>query len=884
MITDEVCMKMILRFSHLLILISALVNSNKLFADEAVTPPESTPQISLGAGVIQNKDSAPGLRLMTNSPLGLNTPGLQMRLPQPDYMNGTSLSLSNPGDQFVSRPCRDKAGNVKSEFIVLSKSSVEINRAAACSDYVANGGYDTCSCGQYEACTKSVLGIDNFFGFKKTQQYQDIVQPFIGEVLANKYAENMLKKSLSEIEERKLMRKYAEKLGLEITAADKCEDKIVNDNCSKTELDSTINYAMKSCNLSSNYTCHKLEDASYKDLDMKADEKKLKFDVFLNNVAESKAIEALTNEVTTSNELAEIFLVKDTKKKAPVKDLKVLVQQMKEKLNQLAAQKKLDPVLLKIKNNDKSIEEFVSKIKEKVSTQKSPTLISINEAFTGFKKSKIDEYFSDSKCESAQTLQRICSMKTAIATGDKSLVNTQLSSSQVSEIFNDDDMDKAYEDYKAKNFYRIINNKNEYAAMMKGYRCFMFVYANNYAQRNNAKSCGAGSNVPEVYSQSVYNVKNSRSESSDDDRPSDFKAEKSKDNVTIVDISKSLETNKKVEEDLVGADKIEAAKQVDLNKAMSDSLNNNFNSNPANFDTSTVVDTASKIADEKAKKEQQDLEEKAKKEADSTVAVGSSIEEKMRELNKKIAAAEESLEKMKAAKKESDAEAEKKIKDDSVKALENQIKELRGELSVAKQKAATVVTEKVEAPVQKAIGSASANPLTTSVRDSSEERPRGYVKPKESNSSEGSEVSRPVGSLNQANLPQGGGAIGASKSSGLVLTKVDGLTTEAFVETISSKIAEMKGQPFLIEEGGFVKEIIPVLKDGKVVLDEKGKPVFEKIIKGKVADLKNKAAAKAQSTVVNQADLRKAEEAKVKAEQDRLKYKSLKDLTDKAVK
>jgi hypothetical protein len=114
--------------------------------------------------------------------------------------------------------------------------------------------------------------------------------------------------------------------------------------------------------------------------------------------------------------------------------------------------------------------------------------------------------------------------------------------------------------------------------------------------------------------------------------------------------------------------------------------------------------------------------------------------------------------------------------------------------------------------------------------------------------------------------------------------RVDGLSSDAAIETITAKIAEMAGQPFLIEEGGFVKEIIPVVKDGKIVLDSKGKPIFEKIIKGKVADLKHKDSKRAPASVSSQAELRKIEEAKVKTESERLKYKNLRELTDEAVK
>jgi hypothetical protein len=221
------------------------------------------------------------------------------------------------------------------------------------------------------------------------------------------------------------------------------------------------------------------------------------------------------------------------------------------------------------------------------------------------------------------------------------------------------------------------------------------------------------------------------------------------------------------------------------------------------------------------------------------------------------------------------------------KALEAQIKQLRSELASAKAKAPAIV-EKAEPAIGRNIASVPSAAISAS-RESSEDR-RTFANDSTKKNEAGREATRAYGesTTTSPNAGSNGNSNQASSSQsrvgGLVLTKVDGLSSDAAIETISAKITEMAGQPFLIEEGGFVKEIIPVIKDGKIVLDSKGKPIFEKIIKGKVADLKHKNSKRAPAAISSQAELRKIEEAKVKTESERLKYKNLRELTDEAVK
>lgn len=122
-------------------------------------------------------------------------------------------------------------------------------------------------------------------------------------------------------------------------------------------------------------------------------------------------------------------------------------------------------------------------------------------------------------------------------------------------------------------------------------------------------------------------------------------------------------------------------------------------------------------------------------------------------------------------------------------------------------------------------------------------------------------------------------------SNAMMITAIDGMSSEKAAQTISNRILELNGTPFFIEEGGMVKEIIAVIKDGKVLLDEKGNPIYEKIVKGKVGDkkfAKLKDKARAPAAITDAADLKRDQEEKLKRE--RAEYLKLKNLTNGIIK
>jgi hypothetical protein len=108
-----------------------------------------------------------------------------------------------------------------------------------------------------------------------------------------------------------------------------------------------------------------------------------------------------------------------------------------------------------------------------------------------------------------------------------------------------------------------------------------------------------------------------------------------------------------------------------------------------------------------------------------------------------------------------------------------------------------------------------------------------------------------------------------------------------FSDAINKKITELDNKPFYIEEGGMIKEIIPILNtDGKVVLDEKGEPMFEKITRGKIGEKfeisKGSILNSAPTTAIG--DLVKKDEVEMRKPSSTFQYQQLMKTTADGIK
>ena len=264
-----------------------------------------------------------------------------------------------------------------------------------------------------------------------------------------------------------------------------------------------------------------------------------------------------------------------------------------------------------------------------------------------------------------------------------------------------------------------------------------------------------------------------------------------------------------------------------------------------------------------------------------------SLDAQINDLSKRLAEAEAKVEKMKASNEEAETERVKQKKIDEENALVKDLRDQITDLKTQNAKKATV-----------AKGAAAPAPESDYQR---EQYINNFVAPNRGDTPKTitrTEYYEPSRNEYQTSSPSGAISSGSktgSSSSGLTLTStsgdkgalnltfitIDGMSAEKVTETISNRILELKGVPFYVEEAGMMKEIIPLMKDGKVVLDEKGNPVFEKITKGKAKD---KKFAKRLPASKDAADLKREDEAKAEAIRKRAEYLKLKELMNGIIK
>ncbi len=266
------------------------------------------------------------------------------------------------------------------------------------------------------------------------------------------------------------------------------------------------------------------------------------------------------------------------------------------------------------------------------------------------------------------------------------------------------------------------------------------------------------------------------------------------------------------------------------------------------------------------------------------------LNDKISDLTKKLSLAEENIDRIKSEKEAAAlaAEQQRKVDDEnkSIADLKSQIADLKAQniksekissenssrASLASAES-TATTPKVATTSQEVSSAESTNAKKSISEADAQSGGRG-------NFSAANESSTNAASTGRSPAQASGSSSVASAKSSFVLTKVDGLSEEKVAETINEKIMESDGLPFEIEEGGMVKQIVPIIKDGKVLLDDKGHPRYEKVVKRKVAK-KEVAKARTPASIDNSADLKRDEEEKIKYE--RAEYLRLKKLTKEAL-
>lgn len=261
--------------------------------------------------------------------------------------------------------------------------------------------------------------------------------------------------------------------------------------------------------------------------------------------------------------------------------------------------------------------------------------------------------------------------------------------------------------------------------------------------------------------------------------------------------------------------------------------------------------------------------------------------DKISNLQKRLAGSEENLERIQTEKEvaKTEKERQRKIEEENktIVELKEQIKGLKSKtLKSEINKAAVVRNSELTTPVSSTtLGTSSkissnsnkneghiANSFSSSPVAISNTQPT--IMPGSEIASNKNEPSTHAASMATSTGMNSSGQSGTK--SGIVLTQIDGLTAENANEKISDKILELNGVPLYVEEGGIIKEFRPVVMDGKIVLDDQGKPIY-KIF---VVKTRNPAA------IINSADLKYIEEERLKLE--RAEYLNLKKLTTDVLK
>jgi hypothetical protein len=271
------------------------------------------------------------------------------------------------------------------------------------------------------------------------------------------------------------------------------------------------------------------------------------------------------------------------------------------------------------------------------------------------------------------------------------------------------------------------------------------------------------------------------------------------------------------------------------------------------------------------------------------------------DLVKKLSATEDRLEKLKAS---TEAAEEARVKEKKVAEENALISELKGQINELKNKSQRPT--EVQAPVARqeltqaspgqnsnySFGSRSSSDTKNNVSDSGEVNRASKIDSSSNNaqSSQASSAGRSIASTgSQLSLVNSEG--GNDQAGVLALTRVDGMSSEKALETISNRILELNGIPFLIEEDGITKKVIPLIRDGKIELDEKGMPKYVKIkVNSKTCSKADSEAGKCRAPAavakVNSsvADEKRDEEEKARKELARAQYIKLKALTNEALK
>ena len=257
------------------------------------------------------------------------------------------------------------------------------------------------------------------------------------------------------------------------------------------------------------------------------------------------------------------------------------------------------------------------------------------------------------------------------------------------------------------------------------------------------------------------------------------------------------------------------------------------------------------------------------------------IQNKISDLSKRLEDANDKISKMNAVKEipstvQNDGKKASPISDDSklVNDLKSQIKDLKEQKAAIEQKNEATTANRIIKP-QSVISGVDAIDSGEEKRIlNNNDRAKAMINDSEN-------ASRSISTVEPKKVYDS-----SKKAMDIVLTDSSMKPAENFSDAINKKIIELDSKPFYIEEGGMIKEIIPILNiDGKVVMDEKGEPKFEKITRGKVGEKfvlpKGSVFMSAPTTTIG--DLVRKNEEQMKKSRNTTRYEELMKTTSDGI-
>ncbi|MFA6238742.1 MAG: hypothetical protein WC635_15510 [Bacteriovorax sp.] len=827
--------------------------------------------------------------------------------PAPSFL-GSPLDIELATDLSGTAPCENGSAAITDAKVSTFAARMSLlGGMSACGALAKDAGnrYTDLNCSLLVSCSKVKMSKDKR-SFSSSQTLPKFVaEDFVG---------LKLDRSIVDMEKMEVLRKFAEeKFGKDL--APTCKPRFDHRSaqsatiCDASVMDSGFLRMQKDCSVVKNTCYNKKGIGSQKDyksfLDThtrKSDAESVLQDYFVERT-DATAKDALGNDDAMFNSIAAILSSKEIHQ--------VKIQKIFAKLSELEAAGKLDPVFNYSSESISSSKDIYKKsphfdfFEKLVQSTTNPAMG--RKALEEYRKETAKGILNKS-CENTPNFSDICRDATDILMARKVYVWDRNHAARGMPADLEDDR---YETLK-EIFPNGIQNLNDYAVIMDAQRCKAFSFVKIKKESESSDSTGGFLGYGGLGSQSLFPSLYKRPPEATDlweETDYGFGSPSYLGNYSLLNSKPLLDSFNNLEKTQVKStdkdtsdtqtfvvekpteaafENVKKPEEKTAVESMSESFRSSGSSlnmpstNPStsNYESSSLYNNVSQFSGIKNQPEASDVKE----EGAAVNPASGKLFDKIDELSKKLAMSEEALAKIKAEKVADEEQIEKQRKQDeenkTIADLKAKITSLKSEAKRSALTQSAVVSEVGNNPIS-ATGLSSAARIESSV-------PAGDVKDKSIAAHDSGAKSRaapaaaPSGegassaaiAASPAGISGGNGSSGDSRN-GLVLTRIDGLSSEKAAEKIYEKIIELKGARFYIEENGVVMEIIPQMENNAVVKDKFGMPVFRKQLVTEAAKAKT-VPKRAPASINSKAELLQSEDRII----ERTRYLKLKEITE----